>query len=215
MTSLWEFHHLLFSGAWLTVELAVASIAWGTMLGIVIGGFLLARARPLRWFGRIYSDVVRGIPSLVLLFAIYYGSTAFGKGLNPVTASVTALGLFCAAQVGENIRGAVSSVPSLTVDAARMLGLGAVGRIRYVVVPLAIGRILPSWVNTAVEILKGTSLASLIGAQEFLFELQNGAGVTFTPVPFYLAGGAVYLVAGVLLSSLSRSLERRFRFNEY
>jgi polar amino acid transport system permease protein len=215
MTSLWQFHRLLLSGAWLTVVLAAASIAWGTALGVVLGSALLTQARIPRWLGRIYTDLVRGIPSLVLLFAIYYGSTAFGKGLNPVAASIVALGLFCAAQVGENIRGAVSSVPPLTIDAARMLGLGAGDRIRYVIVPLAIGRILPSWVNTAVEILKGTSLASLIGAQEFLFELQNGAGVTFTPVPFYLAGGAVYLVAGVLLSSLSRSLERRFRFYEY
>ncbi len=215
MSSLWQFRHLLLEGALLTVELAAVSIALGTVLGVLVGGSLLARVPSLRWGGRIYTDVVRGIPSLVLLFAIYYGSTAFGKGLNPIAASICALGLFCAAQVGENIRGAVSSVPSLTVDAARMLGLGAVGRIRYVIVPLAIGRILPSWVNTAVEILKGTSLASLIGAQEFLFELQNGAGVTFTPVPFYLAGGAMYLIAGVLLSSLSRSLERRFRFYEY
>lgn len=215
MTALLQFHHLLVRGAVLTLELAAASIALGSVLGIVLGSFLLARSKVLRQVARVYSDLVRGIPSLVLLFAIYYGSTAFGKGLNPVSASILALSLFCGAQVSETIRGAMSSVPSLTVDAARMIGLNGFGRLRHVTVPLALGRILPPWVNTAVEILKGTSLASLIGAQEFLFQLQNGAGVTFNPIPFYLAGALMYLVAGWLLSSLSRALERRYRFFEY
>ena len=215
MIALWQFHHLLVRGAVLTLELAAASIVVGSLLGVVFGSFLLARSKALRQVARVYSDLVRGIPSLVLLFAIYYGSTAFGKGLNPVSAAVLALSLFCAAQVSETIRGAMSSVPPLTVDAARMIGLTGFGRLRYVTVPLAIGRILPSWVNTAVEILKGTSLASLIGAQEFLFQLQNGAGVTFNPIPFYLAGALMYLVAGWLLSTLSRALERRYRFFEY
>lgn len=215
MTALLQFHRLLIEGAILTLELAAASIAFGSLLGVVLGGLLLARYGILRAIARVYSDVVRGIPSLVLLFAIYYGSTAFGKGLTPVSAAIVALSLFCAAQVGETIRGAVGSVPPLTVDAARMIGLNGIGRLRHVVVPTAIGRILPPWVNTAVEILKGTSLASLIGAQEFLFQLQNGAGVTFNPIPFYLSGALMYLIAGWLLSSLSRTLERRYRFIEY
>jgi polar amino acid transport system permease protein len=207
--------HVLLMGFTRTVLLAASVLVWGTLGGIVVGAFLLTRRGPLYAVGRVYSDVVRGIPVLVLIFAAYYGTAPLGISLGPTQAARVALSFFCAAQVGEIVRGGISSLSSGYLDAAKALGLAAPARWMQVVLPLSMARMLPPWVNTAVEMIKATSLASLIGVPELLYELQAGAGTTFVALPFYVVGAAAYLVVGYLLSTLARALERRLAYGEY
>ena len=101
----------------------------------------------MRWALRGYVDVIRGIPSLVLIFFSFYGTALLGLNISAFAAGVLALAAFCAAHVGELTRGAVQSIPHAQTDAAKSIGLGFWGRLTYAILPQALRRMLPAWVH--------------------------------------------------------------------
>jgi polar amino acid transport system permease protein len=131
------------------------------------------------------------------------------------TAATIALGIFGGAHVSEVVRGGIGSLPKLQLEAAKATGLNSGQRFRLIVLPLAIPRMVPPWVNTGVEVLKGTSLASLIGASDLLYITQSGVGTTFDPLPFYISAAAIYFAFCFGLSQLGTALEHRYRYREY
>jgi polar amino acid transport system permease protein len=196
---------------WLSGLVLVISSVIGAVGGLaIVGG-----PRPVRALLRGYVDVVRGIPILVLLFAVYFGSSAFGRGLDNGPAAVVALSIFAGAHMTELVRGGIGSLPRATLEAAEMIGLTTTQRIRLVTAPLVLPRILPPWVNTAVEIVKATSLASLIGVIDLLYATQSAVGTARHPIEFYVAAAMIYFVLGAGLSRLGALAERRYRYQEY
>ena len=124
---------------------------------------LLYGAWPLRLVVRFYVDTMRGIPQLVLIFAIFYGfPRARPAGLGDRCRDTRAQPVLRRACVGESMRGGVGSIPRGQMDAAKGIGLNFAQRLRHVIFPQAMGRILPAWVNTAVEMVKASSLVSLV-----------------------------------------------------
>lgn len=204
--------HLLVDGIQITVTLAVLIVAIGTTLGLAIGIGLLYAAAPVRLALRAYVDVLRGTPLLVLMFLLFYGLPAAGMDIDNFWAVVVALSLFTGAHVGEIVRGAVSAVPLGQSDAAKALGLTFWPRVRFVILPQALPAALPPWTNTAIEMVKGTSLAYLLSVPDLLFETQNVVNRTGVPMPFYLTAAFIYLLINLLLSRLGLWLERRSRF---
>lgn len=196
---------------WLAIWVLVISSVIGAFGGVAI----LYGPWPLRAFLRGYVDVVRGIPILVLLFTVYFGSSAFGSGLDQVPAAIVALSIFAAAHMTEIVRGGIGSLPRATLEAAEMVGLTARQRFQLVVAPLVIPRVVPPWVNTAVEIVKATSLASLIGVIDLLYATNSAIGTARHPIEFYLAAAMVYLVFGIGLSRAGAVAERHYRYREY
>ncbi len=194
----------------ITVSVAVLS----TLIGIGGGLLLLYGPLPLRLLVRAYVDFTRGIPVLVLIFAVYYVPSGLNVALDAQTAAVIALSVFAGAQVSEIVRGGIGSLSAGQLEAGKAMGLTSLQRFRLLVLPLALPRMMPPWTNTAVEIMKGSALASLIGVTEFLYEIQAAAGSTFDPIPFYLLAAAVYFVCAFGLSQLSHLIERRFHYLE-
>jgi polar amino acid transport system permease protein len=205
----------LMAGLLTTMWLAVRVLVAASVAGVVCGVALLHGPRPVRAFLRGYVDVVRGIPILVLLFFVFYGSGAFVSGFDATSAAAVALSAFAAAHITEIVRGGIGSLPRTTIEAAEMVGLTAVQRFRLVTVPLLLPRVVPPWVNTAVEIVKATSLASLIGVIDLMYATQSAVGTTFNPAPFYLLAAAAYFTIGMGLSHLGGVVERRHRYVEY
>jgi polar amino acid transport system permease protein len=205
----------LVMGLQVTIGIAARVITIASIFGVVGGVGLLYAPRPVRLLLRGYVDFVRGLPVLVLIFAVYYVPTAFRISVDSPTAAVAALSMFGTAHISEIVRGGIGSLPRLQLDAAKALGLTATQRFRLVVMPLAIPRMAPAWSNTAVEVFKGTSLASLIGAPELLYVMQSAVGTTFRPLPFYTCGAAIYFAGSFGLSRLSAAVERHYRFREY
>lgn len=196
---------------WLAFSVLVISSAIGTVGGVAI----LYGPRALRAVLRGYVDIVRGIPILVLLFTVYFGSSAFGSGLDQGQAAVVALSIFAGAHMTEIVRGGIGSLPRATIEAAEMIGLAAGQRFRLVIAPLVIPRIVPPWVNTAVEIVKATSLASLIGVIDLLYATNSAIGTARHPIEFYLTAAVIYFVCGAALSRAGAVAERRYRYREY
>jgi polar amino acid transport system permease protein len=201
---------LLVHGVLITITISLAVLALGTVLGVCGGLSLLYGARPLRWCVRLYVDVCRGIPHLVLIFAIFYGLPALGLQVSAIIAGILALGLFCGAHMSEIVRGAVESLARGQMDAAKSIGLSFTQRMTHVIIPQALGRILPAWVNTAVECVKSSSLVSLVSVVDLTMAIQQIVGRTREALLFYAVAAGLYFAINFSLSITGRRLERRF-----
>lgn len=205
----------LLRGLRTTLEVSAIVLVAGSALGAVTGLALEYGNILVRLFARAYVDTVRGIPVLVLIFACYFGLPALGLKLSAFQAGVTALSVFAAAHIAEIVRGGINSIPRAQTDGAMAIGLGFWQRLRLVILPLAIRRMLPPWVNAAVEIVKGSALLSLLGVVELLLAMQNVVGYTFIVLPFYGLTALLYFAINFTISRTAALLERRFAYLRY
>jgi len=202
---------LLLRGLLLTIAVSAAAVLAGAIIGTVIGPILTYGGRIASLPFRIFVDVVRGTPVLVLILATYYMPSALGISLGPIEAGIVALSVFCAAHVGETLRGALIAIPPTQIDSARSIGLTFPKMLFFVLLPQAIRQIAPNFVNTAVEIVKASSLLSAIGVGELLLTTQEIVGRTFMTMEFYALCGALYLVVNLTIGAGGWWVERRFR----
>jgi polar amino acid transport system permease protein len=203
---------LILRGLIVTLEVSLLTLLLGTALGLAGGLSLLYGGPLLRWPARIYVDFVRGVPQLVLIFAIFYGLPTVGLQASALAAGVLALGFFCGAHVSEIVRGAIDSIPRGQSDAAKAIGLTFGQRLRLVLLPQAIGRILPAWVNTAVEVIKASSLVSLVSVIDLMMAVQQIVGRTRETLLFYTVAALLYFVINYGVSAAGRRLERRYAY---
>ena len=201
---------LIARGLLITLLVSACVLLLGSVIGVGGGLGLLYGGRPLRLLVRFYVDTLRGIPQLVLIFAIFYGFPAIGLQVSAMIAGILALSLFCGAHVAEIVRGAVASIPRGQTDAALGLGLSFRQRLRHVIFPQSVVRILPAWVNTAVEIIKSSSLVSLVSVVDLTMAVQQVVGRTREALLFYAVAAALYFLLNFTLSMTGRRLERRF-----
>ena len=204
----------LLEGLIVTIEVTLLVVIFATGIGIVFGIFLCYGPRYLRIFIRIYSDFIRGIPILVLLFFVYYGFPVIGINLDNFLAAVVALTIFKISHVVENTRGALESIHSGQMEAAKSIGLNFRQRMIYVIFPLAIRRFLPPWINSVADTAKGSALVSLIGVVDLMLAMQKVIGRTYEPMPVYIVGLIIYFIINFSLSATSRRLENKFSYTE-
>jgi polar amino acid transport system permease protein len=203
---------LLLLGLRNTLQLSALIIAIGTGIGLLGGLGLLYGPLPLRGVLRGYVDIVRGSPLLVLIFLIFYGLPAVGVDISGFGAAVAAFSLFAGGHVSETIRGAIASVPQGQTDAAKALGLTFWPRTAWVILPQALPVILPPWVNTAVEMVKGTSLVVLVSVNDLMFATVKVAERTGNPMPLYITAAIIYVAVCLGVSRFGAWLERRAVF---
>lgn len=202
----------LWQGLAMTLFVSGLVVALSLVSGILVGvGFAYGRWW-LRWPLRAFSDTMRGTPLLVVIFTFYYLLPMVQINLQPLPAVVLALALFKTAQVGEIARGAIQSIPRGQTDAARAIGLTFAGQLRYVILPQAVRRFLPPWINSVTDAVKGSSLISLVGIVDLMLAAQQVIGRTYDPLPIYLLAAAIYFVINYSLSIASRRLEARYAF---
>ena len=202
----------LTKGLLTTLQVSALVVALSLVLGVLLGLILVYGPLPLRLLVRGYSDVIRGIPVLVLIFAVYYGLPALKVNLNSLTAAVTALTMFTTAQVIETTRGAIQSIHHGQTEAGKAIGLSFGQRLVYVIFPQAMRRFLPPWINSVTDAVKGSALVSLVGVVDLMLAIQQVIGRVYQPLPLYVLGALIYFAINFSLSSLSRRLERRFAY---
>ena len=168
LDQLWLARIPLLKGLGVSVSISLLSIAVGTVLGVFVGLALVYGFRPFKWLVRGYTDFIRGTPVLVLVLASYYVLSTIGIDLGPFQAGVLALAVFCSSHVGELVRGALQSIPKGQTEAAKAIGLTFAQTFAYVLAPQALRQALPAWVNTAAEMVKASTLLSIIGVSELL-----------------------------------------------
>lgn len=200
---------LLMRGLGVTLQLSALIILFGTTIGLFGGIGLLYGPRWLRVILRAYVDIIRGTPLLVVIFLIFYGLPALNVEIDGFQAAVVAFSLFAGAHISEIIRGGISSVSRGQTDAAKALGLTFWPSMAWVVLPQALPVLLPPWVNTAVEMVKGSSLVVLVSVSDLMFATVKVAERTGNPMPLYLTAAAIYVVVNLAISRFGVWLERR------
>jgi len=188
---------------------AIASIILGTILGIIVGLALTYGHVINRILARLYTDIIRGVPLFVLIMAIFYIQAASGFGMTAFQAGTLALAIFCASHVAENLRGALQAIPKGQMEAAQSVGLTFLQCFFSVLLPQALRQMLPAWVNTAIEIVKGTTLLSVIGVAELLLATQRVISRTYLSLEFYLFVGLVFYILNFTIEQIGRAVERR------
>lgn len=202
-----------------TLRLAAISVTASLVVGVILGTLITVRFPPVQFLIRLYIELWRGLPILVTVLFVYWlpEYTIAGKDiqLNAYMSAAIALSLWGSAQVAEAARGAIQSIPREQHEAAAALGFGWVGTHVNVVVPQATRRLLPPMVGLLVNIIQNTTIAFVIGVNEFLqsgnrqFEnltTQTGDG---HPVAIFGFVAVVFFVISFPLTRLGAYLEKR------
>jgi polar amino acid transport system permease protein len=200
---------LLLSGLWITVKIGVASIVAGLILGLVLALLRLYGPVWLRFLAKIYIDVLRSIPLLVLLIVIYYALPFVGLKLSPFMSAVAALSLVSAAYTAEIFRAGIEAIPKGQFEASEALGLSYRQKMVDVILPQAIRIVIPPLTNNCINVMKDTALASVVAMPDLLKQATQAQALAANPSP--LIGAAIIYVALLwpLVAMVSR-LERRF-----
>lgn len=212
----------LLAGLWLTVRVAVFGYAISLVLGLLVSTAALSSWRAARAFWRVYASVFMGVPSIVVIFFLYYNGPAlvraltepFGAGapnVSPYLAGIAGLGLVYASYVGEVVRGAVANVPRGQFEAARALALPRLVSWRKVIGPQVLRLALPGLVNVWMVLLKDVALVSLVGLADVIRMADIAAGVTKQPFLFYTVAGLLFIAIAALSTWVAEALERRLR----
>ncbi|CAM5306759.1 polar amino acid transport system permease protein [Aquamicrobium terrae] len=206
---LWLARLPILKGVGVTVSISLLAICAGSVLGLGVGLALTYGVRPVRWLVRAYTDFIRGTPVLVLVLASYYVLSGVGLDLGPFQAGVLALAVFCSSHVGEIVRGALQSIPKGQSEAAKAIGLTFSQTFTSVLAPQALRLALPAWVNTAAEMVKASTLLSIIGVAELLLRTQELISRTFLSLEFYFFAGFLYFVINYGIERFGKYVERK------
>jgi polar amino acid transport system permease protein len=202
----------LLEGLWITIMLGVVSIFTGMVSGL---GMALARlygAGPVRALARIYTDVMRSIPLLVLLVLVYYALPFVGIRMSSFASAATAISLVSCAYTAEIFRAGIEAIPKGQFEAADAIGLGFFGCMRYVILPQAFRIVVPPLTSNCINVLKDTALASVVAMPDLLKQATQAQALAANPTP--LIGAAVlYLLLLLPLVRLVSYFESRHSKN--
>jgi len=198
----------LLQGAGWTVILSALAFVLGGAAGFIVMLGRISRMRWLRFVTLLYVQAIQGIPLLIIIFIIYYGLGILGVSLPPLLAAGIALMVYCSAFLGEIWRGSVEAVPRTQTEAAECLALTRWQSLRDVILPQAIRIATPSTVGFLVQVLKSTSLVSVIGFIELTRAAQVINNTIFQPFAVFGIAGAIYFALCYPISRWSRALER-------
>ncbi len=209
LEQLWIARYVILSGLGMSVSISALAIIAGSVVGVFVGLALVYGGGVLRFLVRAYTDIIRGTPVLVLVLASYYVSAAVGLDLGPFSAGVLALAIFCSSHVGEIVRGALQAIPRGQTEAAKAIGLTFNQTFTSVLWPQAMCQCLPAWVNTAAEMVKASTLLSVIGVAELLLRTQEIISRNFMSLQFYFLAGALYFIVNFGIERFGKYVERK------
>jgi len=203
---------LLLDALRVTLEVSIAALAIGFVIGVVIGAMRLSPIPSLRRLGGAYIFVFRGIPLLVQLLFIYYFLPRIGlPNVSPMMAAVVSLSLCAGAYIAEILRGGFLAIPGGQLEAAGLLGLTSAQMLVRIRVPQAVRLTLPGLVNEMILLIKASSLVSVVGLADLTRTAQNMAASDYMYVQDYLMLAGFYCLINIPLAYLGGVLERRMK----
>ena len=201
----------LLQGAWGTLVMSLLTFAIGGLAGLALAMARISPARPVRVAAAAWIQLIQGTPLLVLMGLCFYGPDIAGIGSVPALLAATlAMSIYASAFLGEIWRGCIQAVHKSQWEAAECLGLTRWQRMRQVVLPQALRLATPPTVGFAVQIIKNTSVASLvIGFAELSYNAKVLNNSTFQPFVYFGAAALLYFAMSYPLSRWSLALERK------
>ena len=211
MNSAFNHNHLFFllQGAGWTLTLSLMAFVGGGLVGFIVALCRVSSIGPVRWMSSAYVQLVQGTPLLILMFLAYFGLSIVGLSLPALVAAGISMTIYVGAYIGEIWRGCIQAVPRTQWEAAECLALSRAQRMRLVILPQALRIATPPTVGFMVQIVKNTSLASVVGFVELTRAGQVVNNSLFEPFVVYMLVAGLYFLLCFPLSWLSRQLERR------
>ena len=205
----------LLGGLWVTLRLALITIGLSCLFGLLFGLLMLSKRKIVHFFCRVWLEIVRFMPQLVLLYLVYFGfARLFGWDLDGETSAVIVFTFWGTAEMGDLIRGALTSIPLHQTESAAAIGLTKGQVYLYVLIPQTLRRLLPQAINLSTRIIKTTALVKMINVTEVLKVGQQIIG------QFYRQPDAAFWVYFVIFllyflvcwpfSLLAKQLEKRW-----
>ncbi|MTH64002.1 amino acid ABC transporter permease [Paracoccus shanxieyensis] len=204
-----EYLPLLVSGLWYTILVTVLSLIAATMLGLV---WALLRTSGIWWLAgptRVFVEIVRGIPILVVLFYIYFVMPELGIDLSALQAGIVGLSLTYSCYIGETFRAGIEAIDRGQVEAAKSIGMKHGMMMRRVVLPQATRVVMPPYANNAVMLLKDSSQVSVISVAELTMQGKALASSTFDNLTVFTLVALLYLCLTIPLNILMGTIERK------
>lgn len=204
-------NHLIFlaQGALWTIGLSLIALIGGGIVGFVVALCRVSPWRAVRLGMGAYVQLIQGTPLLVIIFLTYFGLPAIGISVSPLLAAGASLTVFVSAYLGEIWRGCIQSVPKPQWEAAEGLALSKAQRMRMVILPQAVRIATPPTVGFMVQIIKNTSLVSVVGFVELMRAGQIINNSLFDPFLVYSIIAVTYFAMCYPISRFSQRLERR------
>lgn len=200
---------ILLVGFQVTIMVAIGSFVIAMSFGLILAIARQSGSRGLSILAGCYIEFFRGTPALTQLFIIYFGLAQLGFALPGLVAAIVGLGLNGAAYVAEIFRAGLKAVPDGQRQAAISLGLTPFQTYRHVRIPQAFKLMLPPFCNYAIQLVKDTSLASVVAAPEIMFRARALVMETYLSMQIYVLVGLLYLAVSIPLAILAGRLQRR------
>lgn len=207
----------LVQASWMTVQIAFASLLLGLVLALIFASGEMSKVRIIRWITTLWVTIVRGLPELLVVLFIYFGSTQIlflisGEFIevSPFLSGVIALSLIFASYASQTLRGALKAVSKGQRESASALGIAKHHAFFRIVLPQAVRHALPGLMNQWLVLLKDTALVSLIGVTDLLKQAQLTSAATHEAFTWYATAAAVYLVITLVTQKAVKLIDNRF-----
>ncbi|MDP5253204.1 MULTISPECIES: arginine ABC transporter permease ArtQ [unclassified Vibrio] len=211
----------LLNATWITVHLAFTSLVVGLVLAVIFALGESSKLAPVRWLTSAWVTVIRGLPELLVVLFIFFGSsqilfylTGEYVEVSPFICGVIALALIFASYASQTLRGALKAVPKGQLESCQALGLSPGYSFRRIIFPQALRHALPGLTNQWLVLLKDTALISLIGVTDLLKQAQLTAAATHQSFTWYAIIAVIYLVITLLTQKGIDKLNHRYQLNE-
>lgn len=219
-----KYYTFFISGAKNTVLLAFFTVALGVVFGVFLALMRISKNKIFNFIGAAYVEIIRGTPLLVQIFIIYYGLPIIGINFPSISflgsngeefvAGIIALSINSGAYVAEIIRSGIQSVDKGQMEAARSLGMPYYMTMQHIIIPQAFKNILPALGNEFIVIIKESSIVSVIGIHELMYNANTVRGNTFRPLEPLIVAAGVYFILTFTLSKLLGIVERRMKVSD-
>jgi len=206
----------LLGGLWVSLRISLIAVLFSILLGVPLGILMSRKSRIIRAITRLYLEIVRIMPQMVLLFIVFFGTTRiFSWNLNAEVASVIVFTFWGCAEMSDLVRGALISIPKHQYESAKALGMNSLTVFVFIILPQTIRRLLPLSINLVTRMIKTTSLVMMIGVVEVLKVGQQiiEANRTSSPNAAFGVYGTVlllYFIGCWPISMLSKYLEKKW-----
>lgn len=206
----------LLGGLWTALEISLISVGLSIPLGILLGIVMTIPNKAIKVITKIYLEIIRIMPQLVLLFIVFFGATrTMGINLSGEVASVIVFTLWGTAEMGDLVRGSIISIPKHQTESSLALGLSKAQTYLYIIIPQTVRRLLPLSINLVTRMIKTTSLILMIGVVEVIKVAQqiieaNRATSPNAAFGVYLVVFIMYFIVCFSISMVAKHLEKKW-----
>ncbi len=200
----------MFAGLALGLGLAIVSLFFGVLIGLVMAFLATSKSRILKSVAKWYVTILRNTPLLILIFIVYFGLPDISISLGKKESFIFALAIYAGAYMTEVFRAGLEAIPKGLIEAGQSLGLRSLQIRIYVQLPIMFRNVLPSLGNYLISLFKDSSLASAITIHELTFTARKINTLTFRVFEVWIVAAIMYVVTCYAMAFLLRRLERRF-----